>query len=76
MIGAPQVGDLEIRFHRRRPSDVGELGVVVEVRTKRFESRLRDVAQRAETIRQGLSDLAVGSIGVWLILLDGAWTQD
>jgi hypothetical protein len=75
-VGPPAMGDLEIRFHRKGALDVGELSVVVEVRTKRFESRVQDAQQRAETIRRGLSTLSIGPIGVWLVLLDGAWTQD
>jgi hypothetical protein len=49
--------------------------VVVEVRTKRFESRMADRQRRADLIRDRLVDLDVGTVGVWLTLVDGAWSQ-
>lgn len=76
LVGPPALGDLEIRLHPKSASDVGELSVVVEVRTKRFESRVEDAQQRADSIRERLSTLPIGHVGVWLILLDGAWSQD
>jgi hypothetical protein len=38
LTGPPGVGDLEIRFHPKAELDVGELGIIVEVRTKPFET--------------------------------------
>jgi hypothetical protein len=73
--GPPEVGDLEIRFRPRGEHDVGELRLVVEVRTKLFESRVVDRQRRADIIRGRLTDLGLGPVGVWLILLDGAWSQ-
>ncbi len=66
-------GDIEIRFRRKSPLDVGDLDVVIEVRTKLFEQRVRDKQRRADLIRDRLSRLPLGQIGVWLILSEGAW---
>ncbi len=73
--GPPGVGDLEIRFRSRAEHDVGELRLVVEVRTKLFDSRVVDRQRRADVIREHLTGLGLGPVGVWLILLDGAWSQ-
>jgi hypothetical protein len=74
-LGPPGPGDVEIRFRRKSPLDAGELDVVIEVRTKLFESRMHDKQQRADLIRDRISDLPLGAVGVWLILTDGAWSQ-
>lgn len=74
-IGPPEAGDLEIRFHPKSDMDVGELNVVVEVRTKLFDSRVQDKQRRADLIRDRLSSLPLGTVGVWLILAEGAWSQ-
>ena len=74
--GPAEAGDIEIRFRRRSEFDVGELGVVVEVRTKFFDSRLEDKQRRADLIRDRLSRLGLVHVGVWLILVEGAWSQD
>ena len=52
-----------------------DLNVVIEVRTKLLHSRVRDKQRRADLIREGVSGLRLGSIGVWLILAEGAWSQ-
>jgi hypothetical protein len=57
-------GDMEIRFRRKSPLDVGDLDVVIEVRTKLFEHRVQDKQQRADLIRDRLSRLPLGQIGV------------
>ena len=75
-IGAPGIGDIEIRFRAKTAFDVGELNCVVEVRSKLFPSRERDKHRRVELIRDRLSStLQIGSLGVWLILAEGAWAQ-
>lgn len=74
--GPAEAGDIEVRFHRKSEFDVGELGVVVEVRTKFFHSRLDDSQRRADLIRDRLSRLGLVHVGVWLILAEGAWSQD
>jgi hypothetical protein len=73
--GPLEPGDIEIRFRKRSPLDVGDLDVVIEVRTKLFEHRVRDRQRRADLIRDRLSGLPLGRIGVWLILAEGAWSQ-
>jgi hypothetical protein len=73
--GPTEPGDIEIRFQKKSPLDVGDLDVVIEVRTKLFEHRMRDKQQRADLIRDRLSALPLGQIGVWLILAEGAWSQ-
>jgi hypothetical protein len=74
-IGPPGPGDIEIRFRTKSQLDVGDLNVVIEVRTKLFEQRVRDKQRRADLIRERLSSLPLGQVGVWLILADGAWSQ-
>jgi hypothetical protein len=74
-IGPPGPGDIEIRFRKKSELDVGELDVVVEVRTKLFDSRVEDKQRRADLIRERLSSLPLGQVGVWLILSEGAWSQ-
>lgn len=74
-IGPPDEGDIEIRFRRKSDLDVGDLNVVVEVRTKLFDGWVEDKQQRADLIRDRLSSLRLGKIGVWLILSEGAWSQ-
>lgn len=74
-IGPPEVGDLEIRFRRKSHLDFGELNVVIEVRTKLFDSRASNKQQRADLVRDRLAGLPLGEVGVWLILSEGAWSQ-
>jgi hypothetical protein len=73
--GPAEPGDLEIRFREKSRLDVGELDVVIEVRTKLFEHRVQDKQRRADLIRDRLSSLPLGLVGVWLILSEGAWSQ-
>lgn len=74
-IGPAEPGDIEIRFRKKSQLDVGELDVVIEVRTKLFEHRVQDKQRRADLIRDRLSSIPLGQIGVWLILSEGAWSQ-
>ena len=74
-VGPPGKGDIEIRFHPKSAVDVGELDLVIEVRTKLFESRVTDKQRRSELIRDRLALLQLGEIGVWLLLAEGAWSQ-
>lgn len=73
--GPARPGDIEIRFREKSPLDVGDLDVVVEVRTKLFPSRADDKQRRVDLLRDRLADLNVDRVGVWLILLEGAWSQ-
>ena len=74
-LGPVEPGDIEIRFRKKSPLDVGDLDVVIEVRTKLFEHRVQDKQQRADLIRDRVSRLPLGQMGVWLILSEGAWSQ-
>jgi hypothetical protein len=74
--GPPQPGDIEIRFRERSPLDVGQLRVVIEVRTKLFASRVEDKQHRVDLVRGRIAELGLGSVGVWLVLVEGAWSQD
>jgi hypothetical protein len=74
-IGRPEPGDLEIRFREKSLHDVGDLDLVIEVRTTLFPSRLDDKQRRADLLRERLAGLNVGRLGVWLILTEGAWSQ-
>jgi hypothetical protein len=74
-IGPPEPGDIEIRFRQKSLLDVGELDVVIEVRTKLFPNRVKDKQRRADLLRDRLSGLELGRVGVWLILAEGAWSQ-
>lgn len=76
LTGPVQPGDIDIRFRERSPFDVGGLDVVIEVRTKLFEHRVQDKQRRADLIRDRLSHLPLGQVGVWLILSEGAWSQN
>ena len=73
--GPAGVGDIEIRFRPSGDFDIGELRFVIEVRTKLLASRLDDKQRRADLVRDGLSAHGLGSVGVWLILHEGAWSQ-
>jgi hypothetical protein len=73
--GPTEPGDIEIRFRRKSQLDVGDLDVVIEVRTKLFGHRVQDKQRRADLIRDRLSRIPLGQVGVWLILSEGAWSQ-
>jgi hypothetical protein len=73
--GPARAGDIEIRFRTKTEHDIGELQVVIEVRTRRLASRADDPQRRADLIRDGLAGLGLGPVGVWLILVEGAWSQ-
>jgi hypothetical protein len=76
-VGLPEPGDLEIRFRLKGPFDVGDLNCAIELRTKLYASRLETKQERAELIKAGLSKALPGIkyLGVWLVLVDGWWTQ-
>ena len=58
--GPAEPGDIEIRFRKKSPVDVGDLDVVIEVRTRLFEHRVQDKQRRADLIRDRLSALPSG----------------
>jgi hypothetical protein len=76
-IGPPAVGDFDIRFRSKSTFDVGDLNCVIEVRTKLFPGRAHDKQRRADLIRDRLASMVdLGTVGVWLILAEGAWSQN
>lgn len=75
-VGPLAAGDMNIFFRSTGPLDVTDLDCVVEVRTKLFTSRVADKNERASMITERVADCLSGrSIGVWLVLLEGAWEQ-
>ncbi len=71
-----QPGDVVIRFHAPGPYDSGGLDILVEVRSKWFESRAANRQARCDQ----LCDAVVGavgttSVGVYLTLPVAAWQQ-
>jgi hypothetical protein len=71
-----QPGDVEIRFRSTGPHDVSRLDVLVEVRSKWFESRARDRQERCERLCDAITDvLDTTSVGVYLTLPVAAWAQ-
>jgi hypothetical protein len=73
--GPAEVGDIEIRFRPKSEHDIGELRVIIEVRSRRLDSRVADRQRRADLIRDRLAAATDGPLGVWLMLIDGAWSQ-
>jgi hypothetical protein len=69
-------GDVEIRFHEKGPFDVGGLELVVEVRSKWFESRARNRQERCDRLRDEVIEAAgTPSVGIYLSLPVAAWAQ-
>lgn len=67
-------GDINLRFlpaltaHER-------LDYLIEIRTTRTQSRSADLDQRSGEIRSALTELGLERFGVWIELLDAAWSQ-
>ena len=69
-------GDVEIRFRRSGPFDTVGLDVVVEIRSKWFESRAVDRQERCDRLCAVIVDaLGTSSVGVYLTLPVAAWAQ-
>lgn len=74
--GHLQPGDVEIRVRARGAHDVSGLDVVVEVRSKWFESRAANRQERCDRLRDDLvAALGPHSVGVYLSLPVAAWSQ-
>lgn len=74
--GDLQPGDVEVRFRAGGPRDVRGLDVVVEVRSKWFESRAADRDERCERLCAALVEaLGSTSVGVYLALPVAGWAQ-
>jgi hypothetical protein len=74
--GHLQPGDVEIRFHQLGPFDRSGLDVVIEVRSKWFESRDRNRQDRVDQLHRDVA-AATGleNFGVYLSLPVAAWAQ-
>ncbi|POX38068.1 hypothetical protein C3486_25110 [Streptomyces sp. Ru73] len=74
--GDLQPGDVEIRFRRLGPLDRCGLDVVIEVRSKWFESRAGNRQERTDRLH---TDIAAATglrdFGVYLSLPVAAWSQ-
>ncbi|MFF8788012.1 hypothetical protein [Streptomyces sp. NPDC015125] len=74
--GALQPGDVEIRFRRLGPLDRSGLDVVIEVRSKWFESRAANRQERVDRLHQDVSTATgLRDFGVYLSLPSAAWSQ-
>ncbi|WP_369213269.1 hypothetical protein [Streptomyces flavofungini] len=74
--GDLQPGDVEVRFRRRSPLDRCGLDVVIEVRSKFFESRAVDRQERVDRLHEDLRKATgLDDFGVYLSLPVAAWAQ-
>lgn len=74
--GHLRAGDVEIRFRAVGPHDVCGLALVVEVRSKWFESRAGDRQARCDRLRELITaETGIRSIGVYLALAIAGWSQ-
>jgi hypothetical protein len=72
--GTLKPGDLNLLMSSDL-TDLGSLSVVIEVQTRSYRSRAVDRDDRAAVIRRGVEDVYAGSVGVWLVLVTGGWSQ-
>lgn len=69
-------GDVEIRFRPRGPYDLSGLDIVVEVRSKWFESRAKNRQERCDQLCEVVVEtVGTSSVGVYLSLPVAAWSQ-
>ncbi|MEU5088397.1 hypothetical protein [Streptomyces sp. NPDC021356] len=74
--GNLQPGDVEIRFRKLGPLDRSGLDVVIEVKSKWFESRATDRQERVDALHQAISAATgLDDVGVYLSLPTAAWSQ-
>ncbi|KUF16759.1 hypothetical protein [Streptomyces silvensis] len=71
-----QPGDIEIRFRKLGPLDRSGLDVVIEVRSKYFESRAENRQERVDELHEAVT-AATGlrDFGIYLSLPVAAWSQ-
>lgn len=75
-MGPLAAGDMNIFFRPTGPLDFTDLDCIVEVRTKLFASRVADKNKRVSLITERIAGCLSGrAVGVWLVLLEGAWDQ-
>ncbi|MEV7415641.1 hypothetical protein [Streptomyces sp. NPDC089919] len=74
--GDLQPGDVELRFRALGPLDLSGLDVVIEIRSKWFESRAVNRQERVDVLHQAI-ERAVGlqDFGIYLSLPVAAWAQ-
>ncbi|MGV2921056.1 hypothetical protein [Streptomyces alfalfae] len=74
--GDLQPGDVEIRFRGLGPLDRCGLDVVIEVRSKYFESRAADRQERVDRLHEDIrTATGLDDFGVYLSLPVAAWAQ-
>ncbi|MEV0196673.1 hypothetical protein [Nonomuraea sp. NPDC050691] len=74
--GDLQPGDVDLRFRPYGPLDSGGLDVVVEVRSKWFESRAANRQERVDLLHEGIAAATgLDDFGVYLSLPVAAWSQ-
>jgi len=74
--GDLQPGDVELRFRPRGPFDISGMDLVVEVRSKWFESRAANRQERVDGLCAAVEEVAgPADVGVYLSLPVAAWAQ-
>jgi hypothetical protein len=74
--GDLQPGDVELRFRRLGPFDRCGLDVVIEVRSKFFESRAANRQDRVDLLHESIEKATdLDDFGVYLSLPVAAWSQ-
>ena len=69
-------GDVEVRFRQRGEFDVSGVDLVLEVRSRWFESRAANRQERCDHLRDLVVDVVAGlSVGVLLSLPVAGWSQ-
>lgn len=69
-------GDVEVRFRERGRYDVGDLAILVEVRSKWFASRADNRQERCDRLREALvAVVEPHAVGVYLTLPVAGWSQ-
>jgi hypothetical protein len=67
-------GDVNLRFLPALP-DQESLDYLVEIRTTWTQSRRENLKERSGQIRAALEKLGLERFGVWIELLEAAWSQ-
>ncbi|MBC9727129.1 hypothetical protein [Streptomyces sp. TRM68367] len=74
--GDLQPGDVELRFRRLGPLDRSGLDVVIEVRSKWFESKAANRQERVDRLHDRIgAATGLQDFGVYLSLPVAAWSQ-
>ncbi|MDX8052102.1 hypothetical protein SK571_22160 [Lentzea sp. BCCO 10_0798] len=74
--GDLQPGDVDLRFQPRGPFDSTGMDIVVEVRSKYFESRAANRQDRVEDLCSAIAEATgLADVGVYLSLPIAAWAQ-